>query len=195
MVQERDKASRGLLVGGVGGTVFGTMLGLLLAGKPAQAATPEENWNYLIQWLELMAQGNATIIDLLNQIKAAQGAPIEVTVKTPWTAVEPEQIFNQAIRSVRTFDTDKMVDCTNVKRILFKVESSLDQATVIQVVGNIAESFLLVTNIGPPLPCVANGNISVGLAFDDWHPFTGIRITTGVAPTAGMLKVWAVIQE
>lgn len=186
MAQEQDKGA-GVVVSGVGGTLLGTVLGLLLAGKPVEAAPAKEQWDYFIKCQE-------AIIALLQQILDAQGA-VEVTVTTPWTAKEPEQIFNQAIRSVGAFNTDRMVDCTNIKRTLFKIESSLDQAVIIQLVGNVPDSFFLATNVGPALPCIANGNISVGLAWDDWHPFVGIRITTAVAPTTGILKVWVVNQE
>lgn len=196
MEQKREGDSRaGLLIGGLGGTALGIAIATLFAGRPAEAAPPEQKWNYLIQLLEQLLEMNAAIGALLQKIAVAQGAPVEVTVSTPWVAKEPEQIFDQPIRSVGTFDSDKMVDWTEGKRLLFKVESSLDQAVVIQLIGNTTGSFLLPTNVGPPLPCVANGNISVGPAWDDWHPFIGVRITTAVAPTVGMLKIWAVIQE
>ncbi|MBA7662344.1 hypothetical protein ES703_70372 [subsurface metagenome] len=195
MVADREKSAQGLVVGGVGGVALGIIATLLLA-KPAAGAMPDEKLDYLIQLLEALAQGNAAIITLLQQIAAAQEAPVvKVTVLTPWVAKEPEQIFDQAIRSAGTFNSDKMVDLTNIKRLLLKVESSLDQNVIIQPIGNIVDSLLLPTNVGPPLPCVANGNISVGLAWDDWHPFVGVTITTGVAPTTGMLKIWAVVQE
>jgi len=45
------------------------------------------------------------------------------------------------------------------------------------------------------LPLAANDNLSVGLAWDDWHPFVGIEIVLAVAPTAGTLTISAVIQE
>jgi len=45
------------------------------------------------------------------------------------------------------------------------------------------------------LPLAANGNLSVGPAWDDWAPFIGVRITVAVAPTAGILNIWAVVQE
>ncbi len=40
-----------------------------------------------------------------------------------------------------------------------------------------------------------NGNLNVGLVWDDWHPYVGVRITVAVVPTAGVLTIWAVIQE
>lgn len=191
---EKDNAAQAVVVGGVG-TAFGVALGLLLAGKPVEAAPPEAKWNYLVQLLEQLTNGNLTIIQLLERIEAAQAEPIAVTILTPWVAKDPESIFDQAIRNVGTFDADKMVDFRNGKRLVFKVESSLDQAVNIQVIGNIADSFFQAVNIAMPWPCVANGNISIGLAWDDWHCFVGLRIITAVAPTTGMLKMWAVVQE
>lgn len=189
-MEEREKGTGALLVGGLGGTALGAIITALLMSKPAEAAPPEEKWNYLLACLEV-------IIGLLEQIKAAQGEPVqvEVTVSAPWVAKDPEAIFDQAIRNIGVFDADKMVDFTRGKRLLFKVESTLDQAVNIQVVGNSADSYYQAVNIAAPWPCVANGNISIGLAWDDWHPFVGIQITTAVAPTTGMLKIWAVIQE
>ncbi|GAI87307.1 unnamed protein product, partial [marine sediment metagenome] len=113
----------------------------------------------------------------------------------PWVAKEPEEIFSKAILSAGTFYSDKMVDWTKSKRILFKVESSLNEAVNIQLIGNVQNSKELATDIGLALPCTANGNISVGPAWDDWHPYVGVRITVAVAPTAGILNISAVIQE
>jgi len=53
----------------------------------------------------------------------------------------------------------------------------------------------LATNVNAALPVAANGNISVGLAWDDWQPFVGARIIVGAAPTTGRLKVEYSIQE
>lgn len=194
MAEKRgEQTARDLVVGGMG-TVLGTILGMLLRARPAEAAPPEEKLNYLIQLLEQLAQGNVTIIGLLEQI-LTKGVPVEVTVSTAWVAKEPELIFDRAITSAATINADKMVNWTKGKRLIIKVESLLDQAVQIQVVGNITDSYYLATDINGPLPCVANGNISVGLAFDDWHPFIGVRITTAVAPTSGILNISAVIQE
>ncbi len=200
---EEGRAAQGLVVGGMGGALLG-VLGAILLAKPAEAATSDEKLNYLIELLTALvpilaevAEGQSNLIALFEQWLAAQGIEpgVEVTVKTSWEAKEPEQIIDQAIRSIGTFDTDKMVDWTNGKRFLLKVESSLDQACTIQLLGNISGSFLLPINIGAPAACPAGGNISIGPAWDDWHPFIGARITTAIAPAAGMVKIWAVIQE
>ncbi len=204
MVEKREGAT-GLIAGGVGGTVLGTVLGLLLAAKPAEAAPPEAKWDYLvlcqeaiIALLQQTVDSNATMISLLQQLLVAQGvAPegVAVTVQTKWIAKEPELIFDRAITSAATINADKMVNWTKGKRLIIKVESLLDQAVQIQVVGNITDNYYLATDINGPFPCTANGNISIGLAWDDWHPFVGVRITTAVAPTSGILTISAVIQE
>ncbi|GAJ03150.1 unnamed protein product, partial [marine sediment metagenome] len=105
------------------------------------------------------------------------------------------EIFSQAILTTGTFYSDKMVDWTKGQRILFKVESTLNQAVQIQLIGNTVDDMNLATDINGPLPCTANGNISIGLAWDDWHPYVGVKITVAVAPTAGILTISAVIQE
>lgn len=207
MAQNRERGvSTGLVVGGLGGTALGVAIAMLIAAKPAAAAPPEEKLDYLIEVLTTLvpvlaevSERQAALTELLQQWLAAQGVPgiptIEVSVLTPWVAKEPEQLFSSDIRSAATFYSDKMVDCTKAKRILFKVESSLNQAVQIQLIGNKDASRELATDIGLALPCTANGNISVGPAWDDWHPYIGVRITVAVAPTAGILTIWAVIQE
>ena len=207
MAEERKDASRGLVVGGVGGAVLGaTITALAMALEKAKAAPPDEKLDYLIeclldlaQVLALVAESNAQLIALLQQWLAAQGIPpaegVEVTVSAPWVAKEPEEIYSYEIRTTGTFNSNKMVDWTKGKRLVIKVESSLDQAVQIQLIGNTVDDVELATDINGALPCSANGNISIGLAWDDWHPYIGVRITAAVAPTTGALGIWAVIQE
>lgn len=205
-MEERGLA-KGIVVGGIGGTVAGVTIGSLLAA--ARAAPPDEKLDYLIEALTVLTavlaelyERQATLIQLLEQWLAAQGVPglptvptVEVTVRTPWVAKEPEQIFSSSIRSKDTFYSDKMVNWTEGKRILFKVESSLNKAVEIQLIGNISDDFKLGTDVGPSLPCTANGNISIGPAWDDWHPYIGVKITVAEAPTAGILNIWSIVQE
>jgi len=203
---EERGVGTGIVVGGLGGAALATVIATVLAARPVQAAPTDEKLDYLIEVLTLLvpvlaevSERQAALIDLIEQWLAALGVPgipgVEVTVLTPWVAKEPEEIFRQAILSDGTFYSDKMVDWTKGKRILFKVESSLNQAINIQIIGNVQDSKELATDINGPLPCTANGNISVGLAWDDWHPYVGVKITVATAPTAGILTISAVIQE
>ena len=203
----QGKTARGLVVGGIGGTLLGAAIAALLAAKPAEAAPPEEKLNYLIDCLTTLvpvlaqvAESNAQLIALLEQWLAAQGmAPptegVEVTVSTLWVAKEPEEIYRFGIRTTGTFYSNKMVDWTRGKRLVIKVESSLDTAVQIQLIGNTVDDMDLATDINGPLPCSANGNISVGLAWDDWHPYIGVKITVGADPQKGTLTISAVLQE
>ena len=204
MAEEKGTQEGGFLAGALGGGAVGIVAGLLMS-KPAAAAPPELKLDYLIELLEALVQGNAAIIELLQRIHAAQGVPgvpgepgepvIEVTVLTPWKAREPEIIFNQPIRSAGTFFTDRMVNWTEGKRLLLKVESSLDQAVQLQAFGNVDDTRTQATNIGPPVACPANGNTSIGMAWGDWQPYIGMQIVAAVAPAAGILTIRAVIQE
>lgn len=201
-----NRGTAALLGLGVGG-VLGAALVSLRAGRPPEAAPLDEKLDYLIEVLTTLvpvlaeiSERQAALIQLFEQWLAAQGiapveAAVEVTVSTPWVATEPEQIFHQSIRAAATFYSDKMVNWTKGKRILFKVESSLNQALIIQLIGNISDDRRLATDVGPSLPCAANGNVSVGPAWDDWHPYIGVQITVAAAPTAGILTISAVIQE
>lgn len=112
-----------------------------------------------------------------------------------WVAKEPEEIYRGSIRTAGTFYSDKMVNWTEGKRLLLKVDSSLNQAVQIQAIGNINSARDGAVDIDAILPCSANGKITIGLAWDDWHPYIGVRITVAVAPTEGFLNIWAVIQE
>ena len=198
----------GVVIGGVGGAALATAIAVLVAARPARAAPTDEKLDYLIEVLTALlpvlaevSERQATLIVLFEQWLAAQGIPgvpaegVEVIVRTDWVAKVPEQVYSHAIRAVGTFYTDRMVNWTKGKRIMFKAESSLNQAVNLQVIGNIVDDTGRATDIGLVLPLPANGNLSVGPAWDDWTPFIGVRITAAVAPTAGILTISAVVQE
>lgn len=204
---EEQGVSKGLVIGGIGGASIATAIAILMAARPARAAPTDEKLDYLIEVLTTLvpvlaevAEGQAELIAAMQLWLAAQGVPVpaegvEVTVRTDWVAKEPEQIFSSAIRAAGTFYSDRMVNWTRGKRIVFKAESSLNQAVNLQVIGNIVDDINLATDIDGVLPLAANGNLSVGPAWDDWTPFIGVRITAAVAPTAGILTISAVVQE
>jgi len=207
MAEKEDKvstAAQGLILGGMA-TGFGVVIATLLAAKPAKAAPTEEKLDYLIEVLTALvpvlaqvAESNAQLIELLQQWLAAQvpGAPgIEVTVLTPWVATEPEEIFSQAILSIGTFYSDRMVDWRQGKRIYFLVQSTLNEDVEIQVIGNITDSKEGATDIDIAHTCPKNDNISIGPAWDHWCPYIGIKITAAAAPTSGLLTISAIRQE
>jgi len=193
----------GIVVGAIGGGALAAAIATLLAARPARAAPTDEKLDYLIEVLTtlvpVLAEASERPVALIELLEQLLTAPAEeralITVVAPYVAKDPEQISSASIRSAGTFYSDKMVDFRNGKRILFKVESSLNQAVNIQIIGNIQDTKDLATDINGVLPCSANGNISVGLAWDDWHPYVGIKITVAVAPTAGILTISAVVQE
>jgi hypothetical protein len=205
MAEEKERGTApGLIIGGMGGAMLGAIATLLLT-RPAKAAPPDEKLNYLIDVLTALAQvlaevveGQASLIQLLQQWLAAQGvAPpgMEVTVLTPWLAKEPEEIFKQDIRSTGTFYSDKMVDWRRGKRIYFFIESTLNQDVQIQVIGNKTDNKEGATDIGPAQICPASNNISIGPSWEQWCPFIGVKIVVGAAPSSGLLTTTVVPQE
>ena len=205
--KEQGKTAQGLMIGGVGGTALGAIITMLVtAVEKAKAAPPDEKIDYLIESLLALAQvlaqvaeSNAQLIAQLQQWLAAQGVPpaegVEVTVKTAWVANEPEEIYRFAIRTAGTFYSNKMVDWTRGKRLLVKVEYSLDKEVQIQLIGNIVDDMELATDIDIPKTCPANDNISIGPAWDHWCHYIGVKITVATAPAKGLLTISAVSQE
>ena len=98
------------------------------------------------------------------------------------------------VRLAGTINT-RMLDWTKGTRLIIKVTSTLDQAITVQVVGNIENTMVGAVNINGPLPCAVISNITVGMAWDDWHPYIGAVLTLAAAPTVGTVRVEAVIQE
>jgi hypothetical protein len=192
MMGDNTKQAGTLAVGVAGGTAIGLLLGRRPAGAAGEDLGPK--LDYIADLLEQVVTDNAQMIALLQQLLSK---PIEIgaSVLTPWVSKEPEHIFEQAIRAVGVQFSDSMVDFHNGKRLLIKVESSLDQPVVIQLIGNIANTRQLAANIGGPFACPANANIDIGLAWGDWHPFVGVQITSALAPASGLLNIWAVVQE
>ncbi len=137
------------------------------------------------------------VISKLDEIKS-QLKELKITAVTTWEAAEPVEIYRESIRAAGTFYSE-LINWKKGKRLVLKVENTLTEVTgagiLIQPIGNVKNSIDKSTDINSVLPCPTNGNISVGLAWDDWHPYVGARITVAVAPTSGELKIEAVVQE
>jgi len=187
--KEDKKNSGGSVLAGGLAVIAGGIVATLLTNKPAEAAPPEERWDYLIECQEAIA------MLLGNLITAVEGLSLAVSVKTPWVARDPEHIYSHDIRVAGTFQSDKMVDLTEGKRLVIVVQSSLNQAIIVQPIGNFVDDMNLAAEINGPINVAADENHTIGFAWDDWHPFVGVRITTAIAPTAGILNIWAVVQE
>lgn len=210
--EEKGKTAQGLVIGGIGGTLLGalgaTIAALMTKAAKAAELPPDEKLDFLIECLTTLlpvlaqvAENNARLIALLEQWLAVQGvAPptegVEVTVLAPWVAKEPEEIYHFAIGTFGTFYS-KMVDWTRGKRLLIKVESSLDEAVEIQLIGNIVDDMEMATDIDTPKTCPKKDNISIGPAWDHWFPYIGVKIIVApeTVPTEGSLTISAVIQE
>lgn len=135
------------------------------------------------------------LIAALEGLTPGEFPSIEAEIKAVWEAGDIIKILDFIeIRAVGVTNTE-MLQWTKGKRLILKVTSTLDQAITVQVVGNIDDAIFGAVNINAPLPCAALSNITVGLAWDDWHPYIGAVLTHAVAPTQGIVKVEAVIQE
>ncbi len=115
-------------------------------------------------------------------------------IAAPWIAKAAEELYNASITTAASFFST-LVDWSNGKRLLIKVTSTLDQDALIQVIGNTSDSTTGATDIEGPLLCAAGTSITIGLAWDDWHPYIGVEITTAVAPASGSLIITATVQE
>ena len=136
------------------------------------------------------------LISVLEGIVIPPGGPgVPSEIIAEWIAGPTKVILAfSSIRAAGVTNTD-MLNWTKGKRLIIKVTSTLDQALAVQIVGNIENAINGAVNINGPLPCAAYSNITVGLAWDDWHPYVGAVLTHAVAPTVGTVKVETVIQE
>jgi len=188
---------KGVVLFGVGSAV-GAGLALLFQARPAKAATDSEKLDYIATLLENLNTAEANVLAAIKSLSLG-GVPgpteVQVAVTTPWTAKDPVTIFEQAIRNAGVFTTDDLVDYRNAKRLAFKVESTLNVGVIVQVMANFDKSWNLAVPQAMPFPVPANGNIDIGLAWDDWRCFVGVQITVAVAPASGLLRIRAVLQE
>lgn len=123
------------------------------------------------------------------------------TPSTPATVTssEPILLMSQDIRAGGVvIYSDKMLDCravTNKGHVYFKIESSLDQAVNVQIVGNMLESFVRASDVGLSIPVPPNGNASITLLESQWCPWVGATVAVPFPPTQGRFNLWAITQE
>ncbi len=116
-----------------------------------------------------------------------------------WMAEDADELYSAMPAGVATFQS-AWYDFRNLKRCLIDIVSTLDQAVVIQPVGNISEDFTTAKNIGSPLNCpqgsITTSGLSIGFGSnDDWFPYIAIVITTTVACAAGTLTITGIGQS
>lgn len=105
----------------VAGGALGVGIANLLKGKPVSAAPDTEKLDYIASLLEHMGATQEAILTAINNI-ILPGGIFPDSILTPWVAEEPEHVFDLAIRSAGTFDSEYMVDFRNRKRMIIKVE-------------------------------------------------------------------------
>lgn len=202
MAQGNDKGGQLVAAGLVGGGVTAIIL-KLLESNSAKAAAGDTIFSLddaTRQALAAILQSNADIDSKLDALQAINAnlsdlltalniAPVAISPEIP----QPVKLFDQQVRTATppAIHTDKFADFRKYDRILIKAESSLNVAVNIQVIGNIFESFERTVDINGVFVLLPGSNLSVGLAWDDWHPFIGATITIPVAPTTGKLTIYS----
>jgi len=136
----------------------------------------------------------ADLLSLLNSIFGISTGGIP----TPWMMQPAVSLYNA--RPVAAATQTTWFDFRNGKRLLIDVVSTLDQACVIQLVGNsITGSYATAKLVGGPLACpigvptTSGLDIGVGIN-DDWHPYIGLIINCAVLPAAGNLAINGIMQ-
>jgi len=133
------------------------------------------------------------IVEKLEEIKNLLTI-LDIKGVISWQAGPILPLYYEKINTTGTFSSE-MMNWKEGKRLMIKVTSTLDQDATIQVLGNIENSVIGSVNINAGLNCAANSAITVGMAWDDWHPYIGCQATLATAPTKGMIKVQALVQR
>ena len=201
MAEEKQKKGGAAVAAGLGGFAGG-LAGSLLGGSKVVAATttgePTDETTELQQILAAL-QNILTAIQNIPGISVGTGSTGTSSItetEAEWSTTDPVTIFNEAIGSAEPVNGDSIYDARNAKRVLFRAESTLNQDVSIQLVGNIQPNYQGATNLGAPVVCPANDNISIliGMGSNNWQPYIGVVITPVGVPTAGILTILALSQ-
>lgn len=184
-------------------------------------ATAEQESSQLITVPKIPLGANSTQIlsvlqtilqneqEILTAIQALTGIQIQVPVSglpiasilTPWQA-QPEILLLDHVswRSASAFVGKQMVDMRNQKRLVIKIESSLDVDVSVQLMGDFSDTTAIqISNgveVGSSVPCAANSTAGIGVGVDgNWYPFLGIQVTPAAAPSQGIITARAITQE
>jgi hypothetical protein len=106
---------------------------------------------------------------------------------------EPSLVFERSMRQIEVVTSD-VCDLSNVRRIIVKAKSTLDQIVQLQLIGDMFNPMDTPTLISGsylvPMGSVTVGSLSIGFADDDWQPYVAVQLTTLVAPTVGRIQIW-----
>lgn len=146
-------------------------------------------------YLSWLAQPAKTLYLAIGKQAGAKGT--QRSIGGVSSAMAPELLYNAMPGASPVYSS--LSDWRGAKRIVFHITSTLDKACSVQIIGNINNATASATDINGAIP-LAIGNVTTqyataGLAWDDWVPFTGLRITCPVLPAAGAVTIWAVRQE
>ena len=161
-------------------------------------AVPLKYFNWQIPFFRFYvtwpAQANKTLFLAIGRqniavpsLRTAQSGPV-----TPANEV----LYNAIPGGAGTFYSD-MFNFQGARRLLLFINNGLDVAVTVQAIGNIEDATATATTINGIIPVASTAQASIGLAYDDWHPFVGIQIVLAVPPVlpAANLIITACVQE
>jgi hypothetical protein len=105
----------------------------------------------------------------------------------------PALVLTSNLR-LATVLTSDIADLSQIRRIIVKAKSTLDQQVSLQLIGDMFSPMDVPTLISSsylvPVGSVTVSSLSIGFADDDWQPYVAVQLTTLVAPTVGQIQVW-----
>jgi hypothetical protein len=105
----------------------------------------------------------------------------------------PALVLTSNLR-LATVLTSDIADLSQIRRIIVKAKSTLDQQVSLQLIGDMFSPMDVPTLISGsylvPVGSVTVSSLSIGFADDDWQPYVAVQLTTLVAPTVGQIQVW-----
>lgn len=140
----------------------------------------------LLSELTLALQGRPAAAPITIQAGGVGGVPLGVRVEAIMSDYKP--------RSTEDVYPERLANCQSAVRVVVFIRNSLDQDVGYSIRGNTSES----PSGGKEL---ATGTVTTltaeiyQLLFEEWMPYVGAVITPAVAPSAGSIDVFVIVQE
>jgi hypothetical protein len=187
----------GFAAGGAVGALIDSLLHPKTAGaQPGQVdLTPIEQ---ALAAIIVQQQADAAKLDTLDSDLQSILAAIQAlaTGGTPPVPEDPVILWQKTITSATPAGTPlstPLVDFRQVRHVLFKFESTLDQAVNLQVVGDIFNTTSTrQVNVGGAIALAAGDTAAAEPGWAQWYPWMGVQITVPVAPATGKLTIYYV---